>query len=74
MYKRQPKDYLHRAGRTARAGETGTVVTLALPHQRRTLERLCAAAGVEVTPVKVAPGDDALLATTGCLLYTSRCV
>ena len=30
------KDYLHRAGRTARAGETGTVVTLALPHQRRT--------------------------------------
>ena len=59
------KDYLHRAGRTARAGEDGTVVTLALPHQRRALERLVAAAGVDVTPVKVAPGDQALLAVTG---------
>ena len=33
------KDYLHRSGRTARAGDKGTVVTLALPHQRRTMER-----------------------------------
>ena len=30
-----PKDYLHRAGRTARAGESGTVVTLVLPKQRK---------------------------------------
>ncbi len=37
------KDYLHRAGRTARAGGRGTVVTLALPHQRRAVERLTAA-------------------------------
>ncbi|MBW3086567.1 ATP-dependent RNA helicase RhlE [Austwickia sp. TVS 96-490-7B] len=59
------KDYLHRAGRTARAGERGTVVTLALPHQRRTVERLCSAAGVNVVPTRVAPGDDALLAATG---------
>ncbi|MFD0539000.1 helicase-related protein [Actinomadura luteofluorescens] len=29
------KDYMHRAGRTARAGERGTVVTLVLPHQVR---------------------------------------
>ena len=29
------KDYLHRAGRTARAGEEGAVVMLALPHQRK---------------------------------------
>ena len=35
-----PKEYLHRAGRTARAGETGTVVAFALPHQRRDLGRL----------------------------------
>ena len=60
-----PKDYLHRAGRTARAGEEGTVVTLALPHQRRALERLTDAAGVDVTPVKAGPGDEALLAATG---------
>ena len=30
------KEYLHRAGRTARAGGTGQVVTLVLPQQRRT--------------------------------------
>ena len=33
---KDPKDYLHRAGRTARAGESGAVVTLVLPKQRRT--------------------------------------
>ncbi|MCO5311227.1 MAG: DEAD/DEAH box helicase [Austwickia sp.] len=59
------KDYLHRAGRTARAGEQGSVVTLALPHQRRTIERLVSAAGVEVTPVRVGPGDEELLSVTG---------
>ena len=59
------KDYLHRAGRTARAGEQGSVVTLALPHQRRIIERLVSAAGVEVTPVRVGPGDEELLSVTG---------
>ncbi len=29
------KEYLHRAGRTARAGGKGQVITLVLPHQRR---------------------------------------
>ena len=29
------KDYLHRAGRTARAGEEGAVVMIALPHQKQ---------------------------------------
>lgn len=28
-----PKEYVHRSGRTARAGASGVVVTLALPHQ-----------------------------------------
>ncbi|WP_344287285.1 DEAD/DEAH box helicase [Streptomyces synnematoformans] len=41
------KDYLHRAGRTARAGESGTVVSLALPHQRRTVFRLLEDAAVD---------------------------
>ncbi|XLW76103.1 DEAD/DEAH box helicase [Arsenicicoccus dermatophilus] len=54
------KDYLHRSGRTARAGERGTVVTLALPHQRRQMERLVEQAGVDVTPVRMAPGDQRL--------------
>ena len=57
------KDYLHRSGRTARAGEEGTVVTLALPHQRRTMERQLRDAGVDIPLVKVAPGDAVLTAT-----------
>ncbi|QMU73271.1 DEAD/DEAH box helicase [Streptacidiphilus sp. P02-A3a] len=43
------KDYLHRSGRTARAGRSGTVVTLILPHQRRSVFRLLEDAGVEAT-------------------------
>jgi superfamily II DNA/RNA helicase len=58
------KDYLHRSGRTARAGDKGTVVTLALPHQKRTMERLTREAGVDLTAVKVHPGHQ-LLAATG---------
>jgi superfamily II DNA/RNA helicase len=58
------KDYLHRSGRTARAGDQGTVVTLALPHQRKTMERMAREAGVDAVPTKAAPGD-AVLAATG---------
>lgn len=58
------KDYLHRSGRTARAGDKGTVVTLALPHQRRTMERQLREAGVDAVPTKAVPGD-AVLAATG---------
>lgn len=59
------KDYLHRSGRTARAGELGTVVTLALPHQRRTMERMIAAAGLDIAPVQVKPGDPLIEAAGG---------
>ncbi len=58
------KDYLHRSGRTARAGDKGTVVTLALPHQRRTMERQLKEAGLEIAPVRATPGD-AIIAATG---------
>ena len=58
------KDYLHRSGRTARAGDRGTVVTLALPHQRRGMERQLREAGVDVVPTKAVPGD-AVLAAAG---------
>ncbi len=43
---KDPKDYLHRAGRTARAGESGAVVTLVLPKQRRTTQSMMGKAGV----------------------------
>ncbi len=51
------KDYLHRAGRTARAGEEGAVVMLALPHQRKMVTRIIEGAGAEALTAKVAPGD-----------------
>ncbi|WP_103502522.1 DEAD/DEAH box helicase [Streptomyces sp. SM12] len=51
------KDYLHRSGRTARAGESGTVVSLALPHQRRTVFRLMEDAGVDASRHVIGRGD-----------------
>ncbi len=59
------KDYLHRAGRTARAGGKGAVVTLVLPHQRRGMIRLAESAGVEAEPVKARPGDELVTELTG---------
>ena len=53
------KEYLHRAGRTARAGGTGQVVTLVLPHQRREVRRLLDRAGVR--GVDSATPDDSRL-------------
>ena len=50
------KDYLHRAGRTARAGATGTVVALVEPGQVRGLARLHQAAGVTADRHEVAAG------------------
>jgi len=55
------KDYLHRSGRTARAGDRGTVITLALPHQRRGMERLARDAGIDAVPSRTAPGDASLV-------------
>src|SRR5215469_14138061 len=46
---RDHKDYLHRSGRTARAGATGTVVTLAHRDQVRDVDRLHNAAGIQPT-------------------------
>jgi superfamily II DNA/RNA helicase len=60
-----PKDYLHRAGRTARAGESGSVVTLVLSGQRREMSRLMAEAGIEPTITKVRSGEAELSRITG---------
>ncbi|WP_306184799.1 DEAD/DEAH box helicase [Streptomyces sp. MK5] len=59
------KDYLHRGGRTARAGESGTVVTLVLPHQRRTVDRLMAEAGITPRTARIRPGEAELHRITG---------
>ncbi|WP_345652240.1 DEAD/DEAH box helicase, partial [Streptomyces tremellae] len=59
------KDYLHRGGRTARAGESGLVVTLALPDQRREVARLVTAAGITAQTTQVASGGEELGRITG---------
>lgn len=60
-----PKDYLHRAGRTARAGESGTVATLVLPHQVRATARMVRKAGVSAGQSTVRAGDPELVKVTG---------
>jgi superfamily II DNA/RNA helicase len=59
------KAYLHRSGRTARAGATGTVVTLSTPDQRSDVRTLTKRAGIAVEPRSVAPGDAAISELTG---------
>jgi len=61
------KDYLHRSGRTARAGATGTVVALVEPGQLGEIGRMHQAAGVVSTSHRVQPGHDAVrqVATSG---------
>jgi superfamily II DNA/RNA helicase len=59
------KEYLHRAGRTARAGGAGQVLTLVLPHQRREVSRLLAGAGVRGAELPATPGNHRLATVTG---------
>ncbi|EDY54797.2 MULTISPECIES: DEAD/DEAH box helicase [Streptomyces] len=59
------KDYLHRGGRTARAGESGSVVTLVTPNQRRDMTRLMTAAGIMPKITQVRSGEEALSQITG---------
>jgi superfamily II DNA/RNA helicase len=61
------KDYLHRSGRTARAGASGLVVSLATRDQLREIQRLHESAGVEPVQHHVETGHPVVrkIATTG---------
>ncbi|MGW4642036.1 DEAD/DEAH box helicase [Sphaerisporangium sp. NPDC004334] len=59
------KSYLHRGGRTARAGERGTVLTLVLPNERRSTETMTRRAGVQPFRLKATPGHPRLAEVAG---------
>ena len=59
------KAYLHRSGRTARAGNDGDVVTVVLPEQRRDTQALMRRAGIKVTPQHVTADSAAVHAVAG---------
>ncbi|MFB2596727.1 DEAD/DEAH box helicase [Herbiconiux sp. P17] len=59
------KAYLHRSGRTARAGSAGDVVTIMLPAQRRDVKDLLRKAAINVTPEVVSADSASVNALTG---------
>jgi superfamily II DNA/RNA helicase len=59
------KTFLHRSGRTARAGAAGVVVTVTTPDQRADVRLLAKRAGISATVARVAAGDPAIAAITG---------
>lgn len=59
------KAYLHRSGRTARAGNQGDVITLVLPEQRKDFQSLARAAKIDAQPQAVTPGDQTVAKLVG---------
>jgi superfamily II DNA/RNA helicase len=59
------KSYLHRSGRTARAGSAGDVVTVVLPEQRHDTQAMMRKAGIRVAPQQVTAASDAVQALVG---------
>lgn len=59
------KSYLHRSGRTARAGSAGDVVTVVLPEQREHTRALMRKAGIDVAPQRVTAGSEEVHALVG---------
>jgi superfamily II DNA/RNA helicase len=59
------KDYLHRSGRTARAGESGKVISLATHQEQRTMAGIALRAGVETWVMAVTPMDEKLVKIAG---------
>ncbi|QLY27764.1 DEAD/DEAH box helicase [Nocardia huaxiensis] len=67
-----PKDYLHRTGRTARAGATGTVVTVATPDDRDEVTHVMRQASITATDLDVRPSDRRLFEITGARRPSGR--
>ncbi|MCM3505533.1 MULTISPECIES: DEAD/DEAH box helicase [unclassified Curtobacterium] len=59
------KAYLHRSGRTARAGSSGDVVTVTLPAERRDVAQMMRAAAIKVTPQQVTATSPAVASLVG---------
>ena len=59
------KAYLHRSGRTARAGAEGSVVTLVLPGQEKDVKDLLRKAAISATPVPVTAASPQVTALVG---------
>ncbi|MEU0571393.1 DEAD/DEAH box helicase, partial [Nonomuraea sp. NPDC005983] len=68
------KSYLHRGGRTARAGEKGTVVTLVLPSERRSTDQLTRRAGIHPFRLKATPGHPRVAEVTGARVPSGEAV
>ncbi|MCB2412327.1 DEAD/DEAH box helicase [Demequina sp. TTPB684] len=59
------KAYLHRSGRTARAGSAGDVVTVVLPEQRRETDQLLRRASIQVRPQAVSASSAQVASLVG---------
>ncbi|WP_051215597.1 DEAD/DEAH box helicase [Granulicoccus phenolivorans] len=59
------KAYLHRSGRTARAGSAGDVATVMLPSQRDDTRQIMRRAKIEVQPQRVTPDAPPVIALVG---------
>ncbi|WP_061293462.1 DEAD/DEAH box helicase [Herbidospora cretacea] len=59
------KSYLHRGGRTARAGEKGSVLTLVMPNERRSTDSMARRAGIVPSRHRAVPGAPVLADIAG---------